>query len=165
MLPSRSISSGLAGLALAYALAGCHHPETARAPEAPSPGPLPASRPPTAREQALLDQLPPAYRHPDLENGELHLNLCRSCHTFVQGAPDLLQVEGERLCRPQQDRHLDVGDVQAFRDDLARGQDIEPARRPRATGIGCCWPWRTCASGTAAGARTQGRCSAKSSWG
>lgn len=90
MRPPRPVAV-LAGLLLAGALGACQRSQTAEAPapEAPSPGPLPPSAPPSGAQQALLDTLPPAYRHPDLENGRLHLNLCRSCHTFVQGGPDM----------------------------------------------------------------------------
>ena len=73
--------------ALVLVLAGCHRAE--QAPEAPSPGPLPAAAPPSAAAQALLDELPPAYRHADLQNGALHLNLCRACHSFTQGGPNM----------------------------------------------------------------------------
>jgi cytochrome c len=70
-------------------LSACHRTEEARAPEAPSPGPPPAPRPPSPAARKLLDQLPPAFRQADLENGRLHLNLCRSCHTFTADAPDM----------------------------------------------------------------------------
>ena len=68
-----------------WGLAACHR----AAPEAPSAGPLPARRPPTPAEQALLAGLPPAYRQADLENGRLHFNLCKACHTVAQGGPDM----------------------------------------------------------------------------
>ena len=54
------------------------------------PGAAPAARAETAAEvDHLLSTLPPAYRHADLDNGRLHFALCRSCHTVVQGAPDM----------------------------------------------------------------------------
>jgi cytochrome c len=71
------------------ALAACGRGQEAAAPPAPSPGPLPAPSPPSPAAQAILDQLPPAYRHADLENGKLHLNLCRACHSFTAGGPDM----------------------------------------------------------------------------
>ncbi len=67
------------------ALAACHR----SAPEAPSAGPLPVRTPPSAAEQALLDQLPAVYRQADLENGRLHFNLCRACHTITPGGPNM----------------------------------------------------------------------------
>ncbi len=73
---------------MALAVAGCHRAD--RAPEAPSAGPLPARRSPTPAEQALLSDLPPAYQQADLENGRLHFNLCKACHTVVQGGPDMV---------------------------------------------------------------------------
>ena len=76
-------------LALGLAAAACHRSGEASAPEAPSPGALPPHPPPSAEALRLRDQLPPAYRRADLENGKLHLNLCRACHSFAQGAPNL----------------------------------------------------------------------------
>ena len=73
-------------LSVTLMLAACHRAEP---PEAPSPGPLPPAAAPSPAAQALLDQLPPAYRHADLENGRLHFNLCRACHTITQGGPNM----------------------------------------------------------------------------
>ncbi len=73
----------------AAALASCHRAEQVEAPEAPSPGALPAHAPPSPAAQKLLDELPPAYRPADLQNGELHFNLCRSCHTIAAGGPNM----------------------------------------------------------------------------
>ena len=48
---------------------------------------------PSAQDAAevnrLLSALPPAYRQADLDNGRLHFALCRSCHTVIQGGPDM----------------------------------------------------------------------------
>jgi cytochrome c len=49
---------------------------------APAPEPSPAAK-------ALLAQLPAPYNTADLENGRLHFNLCRACHTIIQGAPNM----------------------------------------------------------------------------
>ncbi len=59
------------------------------APEAPSAGPLPARTQPSPAAQRLLDELPPAYRLANLENGRLHFNLCRACHTITAGGPNM----------------------------------------------------------------------------
>ena len=48
------------------------------------------SPPPTVAQQALLDNLPPAYRHADLQDGQLHFNLCRQCHSVAQGGPTIV---------------------------------------------------------------------------
>ncbi len=80
----RSKHSAVAAILLP-GLAACHR----AAPEAPSAGPLPARIAPSPAAQALLDQLPPAYRQADLENGRLHFNLCRACHTITQGGPNM----------------------------------------------------------------------------
>jgi cytochrome c len=33
--------------------------------------------------------LPAAYQHADLQNGRLHFNLCRACHTITEGGPNM----------------------------------------------------------------------------
>ena len=70
------------GLIAAIALAGCGRSN--------SGGSISQA---TAQEAAevnsLLSTLPPAYRHADLDNGRLHFSLCRSCHTVVEGGPDM----------------------------------------------------------------------------
>jgi cytochrome c len=48
-----------------------------------------ASARPTASVRILLAQLPPAYAHADLHNGELHFHLCLACHTVDKGGPDM----------------------------------------------------------------------------
>ena len=81
----------LAAVAAALALAACTR-------QAPTPK---AAPPPDAKTQAILDTLPAAYRHPDLDNGEAKFALCRACHTVVEGGanmtgPDLWGVFGRR---------------------------------------------------------------------
>jgi cytochrome c len=44
---------------------------------------------PSAADKALLAQLPAPYNTADLDNGRLHFNLCRACHTIIQGAPNM----------------------------------------------------------------------------
>ena len=81
---NRRLATALLSLS---ALAACRRAE--QSPEAPSPGPLPVAAPPSSAAQKLLDELPPAYRHADLENGQLHFNLCRACHTITPGGPNM----------------------------------------------------------------------------
>lgn len=78
-------SRGPSAALLALVIAACRR----AAPETPSPGPLPVHTPPSAAAQALLDQLPAPYRQADLENGRLHFNLCRACHTITPGGPNM----------------------------------------------------------------------------
>ena len=52
-----------------------------------APGP---AAPPDARTQAILDTLPPAYRHADLDNGEAKFAQCKACHTVVQSGPNMV---------------------------------------------------------------------------
>ena len=82
---SRRSLPGLAATLIGLTLAACHR----AAPEAPSAGPLPARVAPSPAAQALLDDLPLAYRQADLENGRLHFNLCRACHTITPGGPNM----------------------------------------------------------------------------
>jgi cytochrome c len=42
-----------------------------------------------AQKQALIAQLPAAYRAADLSNGEAKFALCRSCHTTAPGGDDM----------------------------------------------------------------------------
>lgn len=78
-MTGRSIGAAIAALAVA----GCgksaeHAPAALTAPAAPS-----------VSAQALLAELPPAYAHADLHNGELHFHLCLSCHTIDKDGPDM----------------------------------------------------------------------------
>jgi len=43
-----------------------------------------------ADRKALLATLPAAYHDADLEDGQEKFALCKSCHTAVQGGPDLV---------------------------------------------------------------------------
>ncbi len=52
------------------------------APAAPSP-------PSEAEQQAVLASLPAPYNTADLENGRRQFGLCRSCHTVVEGGPNM----------------------------------------------------------------------------
>jgi cytochrome c len=71
---------GTASLLLgALAVAACHGQGSA------------SSAPPAIPEAAkpLLAQLPAAYAHADLDNGRLHFNLCKPCHTLTEGGPNM----------------------------------------------------------------------------
>ncbi|MGQ3018397.1 c-type cytochrome [Phenylobacterium sp.] len=60
--------------------------EAARSSEAAK---APAAQPTPAEQQALLAALPAPYNTGDLENGRRQFGLCRSCHTVVEGGPNL----------------------------------------------------------------------------
>lgn len=49
----------------------------------------PTAPPSAAEQQALLAALPAPYNTGDLENGRRQFGLCRSCHTVVEGGPNL----------------------------------------------------------------------------
>jgi len=66
----------------AGALTGCGPSGGGTATQAP-PTPL------SPTDKALLAQLPAPYSTADLDNGRLHFNLCRACHTIIQGAPNM----------------------------------------------------------------------------
>ncbi len=76
------VRGSLFGMA-ALALAGCGKPSHS----ASSTGG--ASGEPKASLRMLLAELPPAYAHADLHNGELHFHLCLACHTIDKGGPDM----------------------------------------------------------------------------
>lgn len=78
----RTATGRLPAAALAVALAGC-------GPAGGGAG-AGAAAPASAQAKALLAQLPPAYAHADLANGELHFTLCRSCHSVVEGGADIV---------------------------------------------------------------------------
>jgi cytochrome c len=83
----RKPTAALAAAALGFVvltLSGCDHAGGASSQEVSAP-----AAKPSAADQALLDQLPAPYRTADLENGRLHFNLCRACHTIIEGAPNL----------------------------------------------------------------------------
>jgi cytochrome c len=67
----------------ALTLSGCGRSSdgASQAPQAP-----PAL---SVADKALLAQLPAPYNTADLDNGRLHFNLCRACHTIIQGAPNM----------------------------------------------------------------------------
>jgi len=49
----------------------------------------PDSPPDAAEVQAMLAALPAPYNTADLENGRRQFGLCRSCHTVVEGGPNM----------------------------------------------------------------------------
>jgi cytochrome c len=67
------------------AVAGCHRAASSEgsASTPPAPAPIPEAAKP------LIAQLPAAYAHADLENGKLHFNLCKPCHTVTEGGPNM----------------------------------------------------------------------------
>ncbi len=76
----------LRGLVIAVSLGGLTGcgPSGGGSAQAPAPG-----LEPSAADKALLAQLPAPYSTADLDNGRLHFNLCRACHTIIQGAPNM----------------------------------------------------------------------------
>lgn len=68
-------------LLLCAGLAACSQSKKAEAPAAPPPTP--------AERQAALASLPAPYNTGDLANGEKQFALCKSCHTIIEGAPNM----------------------------------------------------------------------------
>jgi cytochrome c len=62
-------------------LSGCG-PSGGQTAQSPAPEP-------SATDKVLLAELPAPYSTADLDNGRLHFNLCRACHTIIKGAPNL----------------------------------------------------------------------------
>ena len=65
-------------------LAGCDGGDAGSGP-APSRGALTPEQ-----RQAVLASLPAPYNAADLENGKRRFTQCRSCHTLVEGGPNLV---------------------------------------------------------------------------
>jgi len=81
----RTRSNWLVGAMVATGLASCGQ----QGDDAAGPSP-PATPPPSeAEQQALLAALPAPYNTADLENGRRQFGLCRSCHTVVEGGPNM----------------------------------------------------------------------------
>ncbi len=57
-------------------------------PAAPASAPAGALTP--AQRQALVASLPAPYNAGDVENGRRQFGTCRSCHTLVEGGPELV---------------------------------------------------------------------------
>jgi cytochrome c len=81
-LPSSSL--GVCALAFsALVLTGCGQSQTT-APQAPT-----APKMSEAERQTVLASLPAPYNTADLKNGQARFALCRSCHTIVEGGPNM----------------------------------------------------------------------------
>ncbi|MHB8284326.1 MAG: c-type cytochrome [Caulobacteraceae bacterium] len=78
--------AAVAGALTAALLTGCSKSGGSGQSSVSSP---PSSSAPAVSADKLLAQLPPAYAHADLQNGELHFHLCLSCHTIDKGGPDM----------------------------------------------------------------------------
>jgi cytochrome c len=73
----------------ALALAACHNESSSGQVSGQASG---GAAPPTPIPEAakpFIAQLPASYAHADLENGKLHFNLCKPCHTVVSGGPNM----------------------------------------------------------------------------
>ena len=69
---------------IGLALAGCGDGEQAGS------GPAAPADPTPEQRQAMLAALPAPYNAADLENGKRRFAQCRSCHTLVEGGPNLV---------------------------------------------------------------------------
>ncbi|WP_158918034.1 cytochrome c family protein [Caulobacter sp. S45] len=77
------MSRGLRAIALSGLLvaSACHQSQQPSSASAPPPVP--------EADKHLLAELPPAYAKADLDNGALHFNLCKPCHTITDGGPNM----------------------------------------------------------------------------
>ncbi|MDP1616717.1 cytochrome c family protein [Phenylobacterium sp.] len=80
----RTVSNWVAGAIVATSLASCGQGDNTAA-----SGAQPTPAPTAAEQQALLAALPAPYNTADLENGRRQFGLCRSCHTVVEGGPNM----------------------------------------------------------------------------
>lgn len=81
-MPQRFFLCGTTAALIPLMLGGCGSPET------PTPAPAPREKS-DAERQALLASLPPPYDAGDLKNGRRIFARCRSCHTIVEGGPNM----------------------------------------------------------------------------
>ena len=83
----------LTAVLVAALLSGCGQKEEPVMPEVGENVAAPADTgvvAPSAEDTArLLASLPPPYNTADLANGQRQSALCRACHTFTEGGPDL----------------------------------------------------------------------------
>ncbi len=75
----------VAAAGLVFTLAACSGPSD----ESSAAPPQPAREKTDAERQALLASLPAPYSAGDLENGRRVFARCRSCHTIVEGGPNM----------------------------------------------------------------------------
>lgn len=68
-------------------LAGCGGGGSSSSSERAAPPAAPLT---TQQRQALVASLPAPYNAGDVENGRRQFGTCRSCHTLVQGGPELV---------------------------------------------------------------------------
>jgi len=82
----RTVSNWVIGAIVATGLASCGQQGDGAAASGPQTPPPPPSE---AEQQALLAALPAPYNTADLEDGRRQFGLCRSCHTVVEGGPNM----------------------------------------------------------------------------
>ena len=87
----RLLGPVLAVAALAAVLAGCNKSGTSSQPatstaSTPTAAPTPLS---DEEKKALQAKLPAPYNTADLTNGESKFALCSTCHTLVEGGPNM----------------------------------------------------------------------------
>jgi cytochrome c len=86
----RHLGLTLAAASLAaVALAGCNKSQTAPPAEQAGPATPPPSAMSDADKQKALATLPAPYNTADLANGESKFALCSTCHTLVEGGPNM----------------------------------------------------------------------------
>jgi cytochrome c len=93
----RQLGLTIAAAALAAALAGCgkspsnQQSQQAQTQASEQSGATGAAQgePTDAQKKAAVASLPAPYNTADLDNGEAKAAICKSCHTFVQGGPNM----------------------------------------------------------------------------
>jgi cytochrome c len=87
----RPLGLMIAAAACAASLAACNKPATTSQPAATSteqPS-APAPQPSAEEMKAAQANLPEPYKSADLDNGQSKFALCQTCHTVVQGGPNM----------------------------------------------------------------------------
>jgi cytochrome c len=84
----RYLGLTIAAVAASAALAGCNKSASPPASGSSQPTEAPAALTPEQMKAALA-ALPAPYNTADLDNGESKFALCQTCHTVVEGGPNM----------------------------------------------------------------------------
>ena len=85
----RTLGLSIAVLAAAAALSGCNKSASPPQGGGQASEPAPAAMPTPEQAKAAQASLPAPYNTADLDNGQSKFALCQTCHTLVEGGPNM----------------------------------------------------------------------------